>query len=89
MIRVIINPSVNSSYADPFRSFYVKWRVRRQCEARARALETILREMDPRLHRDLGFELMAGPRSDPTALSHYALIQAVAIAFASERREGE
>jgi len=77
------------SYADAFRSFCSNWRTRRRREARARELENVLRDMDPTLCRDLGFDLMAGPRSDPTARSSHALIQAVAIAFSSEDGESE
>jgi len=77
------------SYAHAFRSFCSNWRTRRRCEARARELENVLRDMDPTLCRDLGFDLMAGPRGDPTARSSHALIQAVAIAFSSEDGESQ
>jgi hypothetical protein len=76
-------------YAHAIKKFCARWKAQRRREARARELETVLREMDPRLHRDLGFELMAGRRGDPTAPSSHALIQAVMIAGAAERREEE
>jgi hypothetical protein len=74
--------------AGGLRGFCAKWRLRRQCEARARELETVLREMDPRLHRDIGFDLMACRRGEEGTANGYALIQAASIAFAEEPREG-
>lgn len=73
--------------AGGLRGFCAKWRMRRQCEARARELETVLRGMDPRLHKDIGFELMAARRGEADGASGYALIQAVSIAFADEPSE--
>ena len=71
-------------YSGGLRGFCAKWRMRRQCEARARELETVLREMDPRLHKDIGFELMGARRGEADGASGHALIQAVSIAFADE-----
>ena len=53
------------------------WRTRRIHEARVRYLESLLREMDPRLREDLGFELMGRKASDPHVQCSNALIQAV------------
>ena len=46
-------------------------------EARVRCLENLLREMDPHLHKDLGFELMGRKANNPHAQCSNALIQAV------------
>ncbi|MBL8907449.1 MAG: hypothetical protein JNM20_12305 [Rhizobiales bacterium] len=73
---------IHAALAESLRGFCAQWRRRRQCEARAREIETVLREMDPRLHRDIGFELMASRRSYDGAIHSHALIQAVSIAFA-------
>ena len=53
------------------------WRTHRIYEARVRHLESLLREMDPHLRKDLGFELMGRKASDPHAQCSNALIQAV------------
>ena len=53
------------------------WRAQRLYEAKVRCLESLLLEMDPHLHKDLGFELMGRKASDPHAQCSNALIQAV------------
>ena len=77
-------PAFDTLYAGGLRGFCAKWRMRRQCQARARELETVLRQMDPRLYKDIGFELMAARRGETDGTSGHALIQAVSIAFADE-----
>ena len=72
----------HASLTGSLRGFCAKWRTRRQCEARARELETVIREMHPRLARDIGFDLMACRRGDDGAANGHALIQAASIAFA-------
>ena len=69
-----ISPHPPSEFAFPdtdaggLRGFCAKWRMRRHCEARARQLEMVLREINPRLHKDIGFELMTARRGeDPMA----------------------
>jgi len=74
--------TVDASLAGGLRGICAKWLRRRQCEMRARELETVLRELDPSLARDIGFELMARRRSYDGAIHNHALIQAVSIAFA-------
>jgi hypothetical protein len=90
--RINTHPSseltVHDVYAGGLRGLCAKWRMRRQCAARARELETVLRAMNPRLHRDIGFELMASHRGNADGASNNALIQAVSIAFADEPGEG-
>jgi len=79
--------AIHATIGSGLRGLCAKWRMRRQCEARARELETVLRELDPRLARDIGFELMASRRSYDGAVHSHALIQAVSIAFAEEPAE--
>ena len=74
--------TLRGSLAGGLRGFCAKWRMRRQCEARARELETVIREMHPRLARDIGFDLMACRRGEDGAVKGHALIQAASIAFA-------
>jgi hypothetical protein len=89
--RLYTHPSSNLAfhavYAGGLRGLCAKWRIRRQCEARARELEAVLREMDQRLHKDIGFELMGARRGEADGTSGHALIQAVSIAFADEPSE--
>ena len=90
MTRSIVHPyfrstlTLRTSLAGGLRGFCAKWRTRRRCEARARELETVLRGMDPRLARDIGFDLVASRRGDDGTGNGHALIQAVSIAFAEE-----
>lgn len=80
-------PSTAMTITGALRGIRAKWRLNRRCEARARELETVLRELDPRLARDIGFDLMASRRSYDGAVHNHALIQAVSIAFAEEPTE--
>jgi hypothetical protein len=86
--RISLHPpsefASHDGYAGGLRGFCAKWRMRRQCEARARQLEKVLREMDQRLHKDIGFDLMAARRGEADGASGCALIQAVSIAFADK-----
>lgn len=94
MTRSTVHPysrstlTIQSSLAGGLRGFCAKWRVRRKCEARALELETVLREMDPRLARDIGFDLVASRRGDDGQGNGHALIQAVSIAFGEEPTDG-
>ncbi|MBL8895104.1 MAG: hypothetical protein JNJ53_10910 [Rhizobiales bacterium] len=76
--------TLRSFLAGGVRGYCAKWRLRRQCEARARELEMVLREMDPRLARDIGFDLMASRRGHDGAAEGCALIQAASTVFTEE-----
>jgi hypothetical protein len=81
--------ALRSSVSKGWRGFCAKWRLNRRCEARAGELETVLREIDPRLARDIGFNLMASRRGDDGTIHSHALIQAASIAFAEEPARGD
>src|SRR5262245_47960232 len=53
------------------------WRAKRNYEAKVRCLESLLLEMDPHLHKDLGFELMGAKAGDSHAQYTNSMIQAV------------
>ena len=79
---------LHSSASKGWRGFCAKWRLNRRCEARAGELETVLRGIDPRIARDIGFDLMASRRGDDGTIHSHALIQAASIAFAEEPSDG-
>lgn len=79
--------STAMTFTEGLRGICAKWRLNRRCEARAGEIETVLRELDPRLAIDIGFDLMASRRSYDGAIHNHALIQAVSIAFAEETTE--
>ena len=76
--------TIQAAFVGGLRGICAKWRLNRRCEARAGELEMVLRELDPRLARDIGFDLMASRRGDDGSVHSHALIQAASIAFAEE-----